>query len=128
MGGILEDLHKILVMSLTILEYLIRILEDPQGSWESNERSLRTFDKILGGSLRTCKILGGSLRIFARSWKDPRGSLQNICKDPQGSFIFLPRSLRIFEDPIKILKDPQGSWQENEGSLRIFAKISEDLN
>ena len=51
MGGILEDLHKILVMSLTILKYLIRILEDPQGSWESNERSLRTFDKILGGSL-----------------------------------------------------------------------------
>ena len=67
MGGILEDLHKILVMSLTILEYLIRILEDPQGSWESNERSLRTFDEILGGSLRTCKILGGSL-----------GSLQDL--------------------------------------------------
>jgi len=31
-GEILEDLHKILVISLTILEYHIRIIADPEGS------------------------------------------------------------------------------------------------
>jgi len=37
--GILGDLHKILVISLAILEYHIRIIAVPQGSRESNERS-----------------------------------------------------------------------------------------
>ena len=30
---------------------------------------------------------------------------RNLCKDPQGSFIFLQRSLRIFKEPYRIFKD-----------------------
>ena len=58
---------------------------------------IKNLDKIIEGYL---------MRIFARSWEDLH---EDLNKDLQGSFIFLPRSSRIFKDPPRIFKDPQGS-------------------
>ena len=46
--------------------------------------------------------------------------LRHLGKDPQGSFIFLPRSLRILEDL-------QGSLEDLQGSLRILKDLGKKM-
>ena len=50
------------------------------------------------------RMFGKSLKIFkilVKIFKDPSFA----CQDLQGSFVFSPRSLRVFHFPIKILDD-----------------------